>query len=169
MKIIFLDIDGVINTDRAIMIQRNHNSEEFVFDQKAMKHLKEIVTETNAYFVISSTWRVHYGTSNLLWNSLIRNLNQYGLEERIIGITPILDQDLRTSNRWKEIQNWLTENQNKEIESFVILDDEWDMGIYTMNEFVKCQGYIGINEEVKEKAIKILNTCDIKSKEEPYI
>lgn len=167
MKIIFLDIDGVINTDRAIMIQRNHNSEEFVFDQKTMKHLKEIVTETNAYFVISSTWRVHYGTSNLLWNSLIRNLNQYGLEERIIGITPILDQDLRTSNRWKEIQNWLTENQNKEIESFVILDDEWDMGIYTLNEFVKCQGYLGISEEVKEKAIKILNTCDRKFKEEP--
>lgn len=51
----------------------------------------------------------------------------------------------------------------------MILDDEWDMGIYTLNEFVKCQGYIGINEEVKEKAIKILNTCDRKSKEEPYI
>ncbi|MCL6604587.1 MAG: hypothetical protein K6T94_17120 [Paenibacillus sp.] len=157
MKIIFLDIDGVLNTDRYISFQKNHNVGQIIFDPEAMKNLKFLVESTNSNIVISSTWRIHYESNEKLWRDLGRNFNEYHLNERIIGITPVHDKNLKTSIRWKEIEHWLSINEEKVIESFVILDDEWDMGIYA-RRFVRCQAYKGLTDDLREKAEVILNT-----------
>lgn len=158
MRIIFLDIDGVLNTDRAVKLQTLYNSDRITFDADALKNLKELVEETNAYLVISSTWRIHYGTDSRLWKELMSNFKEYGIEDRIIDITPVLSEKLNTSVRWKEIETWLVNNKDKEIESFVIIDDEWEMGSYTKDRYVKCQAYKGVSRDIKDKARKILLT-----------
>lgn len=49
MKVIFLDIDGVLNTDRYLKILKKQNGGvsyygmEFNFDPRAMRNLKEII------------------------------------------------------------------------------------------------------------------------------
>ncbi|WP_127532157.1 HAD domain-containing protein [Paenibacillus kobensis] len=158
MRIIFLDIDGVLNTDRAVRLRQLHEQADINFDAEAMKNLQELIDATDAYVVISSTWRIHYNTENRLWTELIRNFMQYGLEHRIIGITPVLDSNLQPSTRWREIESWLRNYLDGHIQSFVIVDDEWEMGPYTRTHFLKCQGYRGITTEVKDKAIQILGT-----------
>ncbi|GMK37181.1 hypothetical protein PCCS19_02340 [Paenibacillus sp. CCS19] len=158
MKIIFLDIDGVLNTDRAVKLQKLFNHDRIIFDAEAMKNLKELIKETNAYIVISSTWRIHYGTDNRLWKELMSNFIENYIDDRIIDITPVLSEKLNTSIRWKEIETWLVDNRDKEIESFVIIDDEWEMGEYTKDRYVKCQAYKGISKDSKDKARKILLT-----------
>lgn len=126
-----------------------------MFDPEAMHCLKLLIEETNAYLVISSTWRIHYDTNEKLWTELVRNLNEYNVDQRIIGITPILDKDLGTTERWKEILNWLEINEDKGIDAFVILDDEWDMGVLN-HRFVRCQAYKGLTNETRIKAERIL-------------
>ncbi len=153
MKVIFLDIDGVLNSDRIARMRRNHNILEMTFDQDAMENLSQIITETGSRIVISSTWRFHYKTENPLWLSLIDNLKQYNLDNHIIGTTEITNI-ASAKPRWKEINEWLF-NKN-DIESFVILDDEWDMGILNRN-FVRCSGSVGISSSNCREAIEILN------------
>lgn len=48
LKIIFLDVDGVINTNR------NHFTK---LDEIALEYLKIIIESTGAKIVISSSWR----------------------------------------------------------------------------------------------------------------
>ena len=155
MRIIFLDIDGVLNTDRYIRIQRNHNNGQIAFDPEAMRNLRLLIGVTNAFLVISSTWRIHYDIKESLWGDLVRNLKNYSIDNRIIGITPVTEKNSRTKERWQEIESWLLHNQDKGIDSFVIIDDEWDMGIFK-DRFVRCQGYIGLTDELRKKAEKIL-------------
>ena len=61
MKIIFLDLDGVLNTWQYSSYLVNSGIEEFdengsLFDPEAIKNLQYIIDSTHAHIVISSTW-----------------------------------------------------------------------------------------------------------------
>ncbi len=154
MKVVFLDIDGVVNTDRIARYRKNHNIDEMIFDEEAMKNLHHIIESTGSMIVISSTWRIHYNTDRPLWISLIENLRKFKLDTLVIGTTNFDDSGVFSKPRWLEIKEWLLEN--KDIESFVILDDEWDMDELKKN-FVRCSGAIGISNSNRDEAIAILN------------
>ena len=62
MKILFLDIDGVLNTGQynKYMIENNLNDFDengSIFDPNAVDNLRLIIDCTNADVIISSTWR----------------------------------------------------------------------------------------------------------------
>lgn len=154
MKILFLDIDGVVNTDRIARYRKNHGVEEMIFDEDAMKNLEHIVTSTECRIVISSTWRIHRDTMNPLWIALVDNLRKYNLENFLYDTTHFDDPVCFSKPRWLEIKEWLV--QNRDIDSFVILDDEWDMDELNSN-FVRCSGAIGISRNNCKEAIAILN------------
>ena len=59
MKVIFLDIDGVLNS-RAYDRKRNWNEQSDI-DETRLTLVKEIVDATEAKIVLSSTWRQHLG------------------------------------------------------------------------------------------------------------
>jgi hypothetical protein len=150
MKIIFLDIDGVLNTDRQIRINKLEQNENIRFDPIAMKHLNSIIDETNAKIVITSTWKIHREKNGYLWQELLRNLEIYNLDDAILDITPVIDPSKQTELREQEILQWLNTYEN--IEGFVILDDQWSMG--ELNHcFIRCLPYAGITKEVADKAI----------------
>ena len=151
MKIIFLDIDGVLNTDRQIRINNLEQIKDIKFDPIAMKNLKKIVEESKAKIVITSTWRVHRQDNGYLWRELIRNFEMYNLDTNtLLDITPVIDRNMKTELREKEILDWLTKHKN--IEKFVILDDQWDMGGLN-SHFVRCLSFRGLTNENAEEAI----------------
>lgn len=167
MKIIFLDIDGVLNTERYIIEQYNQRGKrppiaDYNFDPICLENLKELIKATNAYIVISSSWRIREDefvqwqlgkyNNDEHWNALIRNLNSIGLNERILDVTPRLSRE-----RGNEIRKWLQNNEQLNIESFVIIDDDRDMCEFTETNLVKCNWKDGLTEELKDEAIKILN------------
>jgi len=122
MKVIFLDIDGVLNNTSWLLDQNNFDN----FCPDNVKIFNHIIKKTNAKVVISSTWRLNHP-------DLKKIFEDQGVECDIIGYTPDLSECkngiYRGSERGTEIFAWILKNwQNENIEKFIILDDENDMG-----------------------------------------
>lgn len=155
MKVIFLDIDGVLNS-RAYDRKRNWN-EQTDIDETRLPLIKEIVDATNAKIVLSSTWRQHWSKDpnrcDVDGQYINKTFARFGLS--IYDKTPDLGI---TALRREEISKWLKETE-QEIDSFVIIDD-YRYGWGDLSEhFVKTDPNfrLGIEKEHVEKAIDILN------------
>lgn len=157
MKIIFLDIDGVLN-----VIPHEYDQYGSLFHKQFENNLRNIIEKTDAKIVISSTWRksgLHVMKS--MWM-------HRGLAGEIIDCTPQIYYNHNKVVRGHEIQEWL--NKNPQVTSYVILDDDKDMLTYQLENFVLCAenlnhddcvdlGY-GLTKKCAEKAILILNKYD---------
>ena len=167
-KIIFLDIDGVLNTEHyqgLLQYQGKPWQDEYgaFFDPKAVKQLKRIIDATDADIVVESSWK-YLGLDAMkeLWK--VRNL-----PGRIIDITPsttsdeyLLNVDLDDfSNKMHhckglEISSWLSEKGLSNTR-YVIIDDEYVILDSQLPHFILTNPYEGITEEQANKAISILN------------
>ncbi len=188
MKIIFLDIDGVL-----ALMHREQDKYGSLFHEQFVANLKRIIDETGAKIVISSTWR-HSGLTELkeMWTK--RNL-----PGEVIDVTPQISADKiyffddKTPHanynsslpRGIEIHWWLKEigkfqriNWSKEeqlkfldkaiVKNYVILDDDSDMLYSDKEHFVKCScrsnepdaldAGYGLTSKAANEAIKILNS-----------
>jgi hypothetical protein len=149
LKIIFLDIDGVLNnlkdmksdepqTDVWVRDYRKWNKE-------ALEILNDIVEETGAKIVISSSWR-KLEPDFQWWNEQFRLVK---IDAECVGITPIS----RNGFRGREVKEYLSEHP--EIESYVILDDESDF--YPDQPRVHIAMGVGLRFTHKKLAIQLLN------------
>ena len=81
MKILFLDIDGVLNA-REYDRKRNWN-EQTDIDETRLPLVKEIIDKTGAKIVLISTWRSHLNRDESLCdedgNYINRLFSKYGL------------------------------------------------------------------------------------------
>lgn len=141
MKVIFLDVDGVLNSSQ------DGNSIRLRTDSH-LELLEHIVRETGAKVVLSSSWRI--GPAKAL-NNLHKRLEEYGLE--IMDSTP----DLGSLCRGDEIRQWL-KNNGEYVEKFVILDDEDNMAEFTETNLVQTDSKIGLQAEDSIKCIKSMNS-----------
>lgn len=155
MKIIFLDIDGVLNS---VMYdcQRTEERRDNRIDMSRVELLADIVKKTGAKIVFSSTWREDWEISEGLCGEDGRYVNdclaRYGLS--IIDKTPHLGY---SDDRRVEILTWLARHRS-EVESFVILDDiscGWGE-LYERVVITNPYGY-GLEENHVKMAINILN------------
>lgn len=131
MKLLFLDIDGVLSSGSYILrIEEQFDLVENQIDQDAVSLLNKITDATGAAIVVSSTWRLSFLDlpSGLL--KIQKFLKSYGITGSVIGMTPYKMNAIR-NQRGKEIQQWLNDNADtfpEGIEKFVIIDDDADMG-----------------------------------------
>jgi hypothetical protein len=155
-KVIFLDIDGVLNVN-----DRGRDEFGSTFHKHFEDNLKWIIDETNAKIVISSSWRLS-GLSVMqeMWK-------ERGLAGEVIDITPNLTygEGLITSTpRGKEVKEWLKDNPTRR---YVIIDDDTDFLTEQSPFFVQTSenqdhedcvdiGY-GLTKKCSEKVIQILN------------
>lgn len=111
MKVIFLDVDGVLNSDEYFEKTKGLNLQGIYqdIDVEKIKLLKKAVDETGAKVVLTSSWRY---TKNAI--KLKELLKEY---EIFVDTTPFIE-----NKRGLEIKKWLLDNQN--VDDFVILDDE---------------------------------------------
>ncbi len=149
MKIIFLDIDGVLNSVKSMKDLYNDQGIRGFNDVPAPKHVKNlnrITEETGAKIVVSSTWRKLHSIISLMYI-----FHLCGIKGEIIGCTPVLHKE-----RGHEIQAWLDETEYKDIEKFIIIDDDSDME-HLMDYLVKIDNRYGLTEKDVHKSIEILN------------
>lgn len=119
-KVIFLDIDGVLNDEG------DEREKGVVIDPYFVRNLFQIVDKTGAEIILSSSWRYSYGAyaregfpgDNKDLEDLLQALDKYGL--KVPGITPLLFNG--PDGRPFEIRSWLC--HRPEVENFVILDDD---------------------------------------------
>ena len=82
MKVIFLDVDGVLNSND--WLENNRVRKENSVNPEKVKLLAEIVQNTNAEVVLSSTWR--YIPEHPMFMYLTDILGQSGI--KIHSLTP---------------------------------------------------------------------------------
>ena len=161
MNLIFLDVDGVINSINNLIKVYNethkpHSGYSHPFDSNCLENLKKLVIETNSSLVISSTWRLsEKGT-----NKLLHELKKYDLDKLVIGYTPFLG-----SSRKDEIKNFLSNFESSFTTNFIILDDDSDMGDL-LPFLVKTNRQVGLTEENVQQAIKKLTKSIIKENDD---
>lgn len=146
-KVIFLDVDGVLNSDKTKA--RTPNGYIGISSGK-VNLLKEIVKATNASIILSSSWRL-MEPIDLDYKYLIHQLGHKGLHIQT-------KTELLKNHRGKEIKKFLDEH--KEIEAYVILDDEFIQEFEECNlskHLVHTDFTNGLTKDGVEKAIKILN------------
>lgn len=157
MKVIFLDIDGVMNCEnwitsipkQDVLRLRSINGYNVgsIFYPLSVLVLNEVIEETGAKIVISSCWRADFSYNVDNARDLFK-LN--GVKGDIIDFTPSIN-----SIRGEEIQAWL--DSHNDIESIVIIDDE----TYDIRELrkytVKTSWRDGLRMRNKSKILKMLN------------
>jgi hypothetical protein len=120
MKVIFLDVDGVLNSEH--WYKKNHKKHpercrvETAIDPRYVRNLSKIVKKTGAKVVLSATCRMSVKANKSHY--LRQILNKYGIE--IYDYTPHTGMD-----RGIDIQEWL--NHHLDVTNIVILDDDSDM------------------------------------------
>ena len=120
MKVIFLDIDGVLVTRNSIKYQYLNFPDEpnIRFSKKAVKNLNKLVRLTKAKIVISSTWRLFHSLEKL------QNIfEEQKIEGEIISTTSVekatVEEDIP---RGQKIADWL--EQYPKVKQYVIIDDD---------------------------------------------
>lgn len=161
MNIIFLDVDGVLNSrnKRDEVYEKTHkphSGHSYPFDEKSLENLKLLVQETNSKIVITSVWRKNEEKRRTLLNVL----KEYNLDKEVIGYTPILNK-----KRGIEIKQFLI--NLKETPNFVIIDDDSDME-ELMPYLIKTNGQVGLTYENVQDAIIKLNKPPVKRYKRSY-
>ena len=160
-KIIFLDVDGVLNCSSDW--SGPHADSVSTLDPVKCDELARVVRETEATVVLSSTWRLPFAAKSrrklVLW-----------LKERDVIIhdfTPDLTigvigwGEARRPMRGDEIKHWLDANASDFPDPrIVIIDDDSDfldeqMPFFVHTSFLDNPG--GLTPELANKAIEILN------------
>lgn len=144
MKILFLDIDGVLNSVAyaSKVPRRSLISDPTSLDPAAGKMLGDwLRKQSDVGVVISSTWRKSYPI-----NELKEILAGIGIPaDRILEYTPVIHNVVRG----EEIKSWLQGQRVKSnfpVTGMAILDDDADMG--SIGSFlVQTDVEVGLTEE----------------------
>ncbi len=170
MKIISLDIDGVLN-----VYPQGHDKWGDIFHDHFINNLKYIIDNTGSKIVITSTWRCGFIIDDVYVDGLTGLIQMWldrDLPGEIIGITPNLMMETgSTLQRGIEIDMWIDEFQNAKnitVCNYVIIDDDDDMEAHQLDRFVMTSGNkdhedcvdigYGLTRKCSEKAIRILNS-----------
>ena len=175
MKVLFLDIDGVLNSENWFAYRiycvknnmvnilmnfvntddRNIKHKLTMLDDRAIANLNRIIEETGCKVVLSSSWRSSIESENIFTQNLLK---LKGFKYEFYDVTHRLWFSDFSIRRGEEIKFWLDkESEKHEIESFVILDDDSDMLPEQMNNFIHVDGQVGLTDRDVLAAIEILN------------
>lgn len=138
MKVIFLDVDGVLNNFTLI----RQNGYDYI-DPVMVSRVAKVVGQTGAKIVLSSTWRLMHSDKKLVDMAL-------GVQGMFVhDSTPHLG-----SLRSQEISDWL--GKNLEVERYAILDDDDDAGFGLEDSFFQTDPEIGITDRIASMVLSHL-------------
>lgn len=141
MRILFLDIDGVLNSDIWIRSIKGNNGQfpYNQFDTKAIELLNRMTERTNAKIVLTSMWRLK--RSLCLMQQIFLEV---GIKGEIIAFTPNLKKDNES----------LIESKVMDYTDFAILDDNSDMLYWQANFFFQTDRCCGLTPTIAKRVIK---------------
>ena len=181
LRIIFLDIDGVLNSTRSFcaVIRKNwtNYTERIVASQDpiATRMIERLAQETNSDIVLTSSQRKPFftGKAERLCNEkgerFVRwehNLNELHAHMQMLGFLNVekfisCTPDFGGEIRGVEIREWLA-RCNEVIDSYVIIDDDRDFLPEQMNNFVHSSNTNGFSFENFQASVKILTKGETK-------
>ena len=157
MKVIFLDVDGVLNE----AYSRSKSPSGCIgIDDDKVELLKQIVDETDAKIVLTSTWKRNWSRNEEMCSAdalyLNKKLARCGLK--------IVDKTIDDIfNRGEGIAKWL--DVHPSFDTWIVLDDDVfsdyeQFGI--MSHLVNTHFYTGgLTDKHIQKAIELLNGKDV--------
>ena len=154
MKVIFLDIDGVLNSfwffeGRDMLGDPRHGDPEWwaeAIDAQAVQHLNELVLRSGSAVVVSSAWR--QSCSPRFLQSVLTSVGFIGLVHSSTPVAPVL-------TRGQEIARWLS--SHPEVTEYVILDDEPIGHPGLVGRLIRTDAEVGLTPGDVEKAITLLD------------
>jgi len=158
MRVIFLDIDGVLDSAASsgrmwlVRLPRLDQPDKLTpvppFDRECVARFNRLVGRTDANVVLSSTWGRVFD-----FDALKRYLADEGVVARIIGKTPVRQQ---CRPRGYDIQQWLDEWEGEVIEAFCIIDDHADM-VHLKPQLVQTHVSVGLQDWDVDTACQLLS------------
>lgn len=140
MKVIFLDIDGVLNNKSTKDTFKFKGWNMLGLDKDLLSLFKKWLAKRSVYkIVLSSTWRLHQDARE--------ELKRNGIYW--IDVTPGF------GIRGKEVSVWL--NDNPEVTNYAILDDNDEFSDIQQSHFVQTDPALGITQDDLDKIDKILS------------
>ena len=135
MKVIFLDIDGVLNT----------NSDKEISNDK-LKLLSELVSKTGAEIVLSSSWRNwwNHPKTNIPGSFITKWKKQFLDNNLSITLTTELECPKNLS-----IEKFIIRH---DVKCFIVLDDE----PIDISNLVQTNGNVGLTQSDCQKAAHLL-------------
>lgn len=154
IKVLFLDIDGVVNSKEYLESRRAEYErtripmeKESMIDPYAAHLVRNIVESTDCKVVLSSTWRLYPDDRDLVRERVVE----------FMSITPRMPRSggVESMERGYEIQAWL--DDHPEVEDYAILDDDSDMLPHQIPHFFKTTWEEGLTDEIARDVIRYLN------------
>lgn len=164
MNVIFLGIDGVLNSGRSFLalsafIPLHDESAPYqlraaiaTIDPIAVSLLNRVIKEFDAKIVLSSSHRIDFvshgklvgETDEQVFENIKEYLGKLGVNtDTFIGYTPQMN-----GIRGEDIAAWFeTYERAADVENYVILDDAADFLEHQLERLVQCPGDIGITEK----------------------
>lgn len=151
MRVVFLDIDGVLNAaseDDAPIVGELWSADWL--DREMLERLSDLTRRGHADVVVSSSWRQRRSLAEL--DGI---LAAAGFTGRVVDVTPRLPRPPSGERfvRMEEVRSWLA--SRKDIESFVILDDDQDFGELSARH-VRTDSQVGLTAADVERALGVL-------------
>lgn len=155
MKFLFLDIDGVVNSEESL--RRTANGGIVGIDPYMAFLIGNMVDNLGLKVVLSSSWR---GSKENLAQIEQQVCPIFGSTPRLVGI------------RGEEIKKWIDDYneysgpnglkdkwgfQNEPIEKYAIIDDDSDMLPEQMPNFFKTEWKTGVTKEIIDKIVNHFN------------
>ena len=158
MKVIFLDIDGVLNSEGFLK-----NNPKETIDRNSVSILKTIINKTGAVIVMSSAWKLWFDDNMMPKERhsqcLHDILGEFDIE--LFGKTPDFStEEIRRNKTFshvkaKEIIAWLRANEI--FDKYVVIDDLDLKSEDINNHLVRTNGHLGITEEDAIRVINMIN------------
>lgn len=135
MKIIFLDIDGVLNCETT----KERHCGCIGIEPAKVELFNKILEKTGAMVVLSSTWRLDAQS-----RAEVKKYVDY------FDITP----EIEGKSRGKEIESWIEKHN---VDKYAIIDDDDDMIHNQKRYFFQTTFKEGLTANIANSVIKFLN------------
>ena len=162
MKVLFLDIDGVLNCMCPAPLRDNDwidlDEWRYGFNPDLVARLRYVIANTDCRIVVSSSWRHHQNYApyqpDRNWRDVLAEKLRRTRNEIIVGETPTDSK----GQRGREIAEWL--KVHEEVESYCVVDDEVvDILPYIdSSKVVKTDMTVGLTKSDADGIIKKLNS-----------
>jgi hypothetical protein len=162
MKVIFLDIDGVINSNFWVESHQQEISDGTLIDKEKIELVAKIVDKTSAALVMHSGWRFWFDNTMKPIRKEAQNLIDLLVDSglSIYAMTPDLTtEEIRKTKMFSKVKAseiilWL--NQNPNIDKWIVLDDIDLHNDELAIRQVRTNAEIGLTEKDVDKAIELL-------------
>ncbi|HEX3017189.1 MAG TPA: HAD domain-containing protein [Caproicibacter sp.] len=159
MKVIFLDIDGVLNANSCDAACQSAG----YIDESKVRMLSDIIQKTNSVVVLHSGWRFLLNESlepvGQEAENLLSLLEKYKI--KLYDRTPDFStEEIKKTEKFSlvkaaEILSWL--NAHKEVDNYLVLDDLDLHNAIIAKHQIRTNSADGLTQDDVSCAIKVLN------------